>query len=507
MRRDNAAATRPILEFVGRSFDSIVRDDGERVSPYRLDVLLEQVAGLKAFEVVQQADGTIDVKLDVEPGDGRSRHSDRKARAAARRRRRTGAAHPPRRNRSRPGRRKVPPGPLARTVVGVRILSLTYEYPPIGGGGSVVAAAVNQELVRLGHEVIVLTSGMRGLHASETVEGVTVVRTSCVRRHRHYTTAAELFTTLLPAYRRGAQLVRSFQPDVIHTHFVVPSGVLAWALSRRFGVPYVLTAHGSDVPGYNPDRFEWLHALLGPAWRGILDGASFVTSPSRFLADLIRRHGYADPIDIVPNGHHPQPCGGGLRRKQVLVVARMFPRKGVQHFIEAIAGLGDDWEFVIAGDGPHRGQLEEQASSVGARVRFTGFLDRAALRSLYESSQILVFPSIQENFPMVLLEAMDAGCAIVTTNAEGCAEVVGDAGLVVPKGESQGIRAALERLMHDPGLVQRLSVRGKSRAAMLAWPNIVVRYGDLLQAAATGRVPSSTPPAPLQAPLGPPIVR
>jgi glycosyltransferase involved in cell wall biosynthesis len=389
----------------------------------------------------------------------------------------------------------------------VRILSLTYEYPPIGGGGSVVAAAVNEELVRLGHEVTVLTSRMKGLPASETVEGVAVVRTACMRQHRHYTTAAELFTTLLPTYRRGAQLIRSLQPEVIHTHFIVPSGVLAWALSRRFDVPYVLTAHGSDVPGYNPDRFEWLHALLGPAWRGILDGAAFVTSPSRFLADLIRSHGYADPIDIVPNGHHPQPHGGGPRRKQVLVVARMFPRKGVQHFIEAITGLDDDWEFIIAGDGPHREQLEAQARSAASRVRFTGFLDRATLRSLYESSQILVFPSIQENFPMVLLEAMDAGCAIVTTNAEGCAEVVGDAGLVVPKGESQGIRAALERLMHDPGLVERLSARGKRRAAILAWPNIVARYRDLLQAAATGRASRGASSPALQANLRPPNTR
>jgi glycosyltransferase involved in cell wall biosynthesis len=185
----------------------------------------------------------------------------------------------------------------------------------------------------------------------------------------------------------------------------------------------------------------------------------------------------------------------------------MFPRKGVQHFIEAIAGLDEDWEFIIAGDGPHREQLEAQARSVASRVRFTGFLDRANLRSLYESSQILVFPSIQENFPMVLLEAMDAGCAIVTTNAEGCAEVVGDAGLVVPKGESHGIRAALERLMQDPVLVQQLSARGKKRAAVLAWPNIVVRYRDLLQAAATSRAPTGAPSSPLQPTMRPPAAR
>ena len=84
---------------------------------------------------------------------------------------------------------------------------------------------------------------------------------------------------------------------------------------------------------------------------------------------------------------------------------------------------------------------------------------------------------------MVLLEAMDAGCAIVTTNAEGCSELVGDAGLVVPKGESQGIRQALERLMHDRDLVLDLSARAQQRAAGLAWPNIARQYHDILVAA------------------------
>jgi glycosyltransferase involved in cell wall biosynthesis len=285
----------------------------------------------------------------------------------------------------------------------LKILSLTYEYPPIGGGGSIVAAAVNEELVRMGDEVTVLTSAMPGLPAVETVEGVVVHRTACIRRHRHYTTAAELLTTLLPTYQRGAQLIRAIKPDVIHTHFILPSGPLACALSGRYNVPYVLTAHGSDVPGYNPDRFGLMHRLLKPAWRRIVEDASSVTSPSRFLADMMRQQGCTVPISIVPNGHRPHPGLGETRRNRVLVVARMFPRKGVQHFIDAVAGVDGDWEYVIAGDGPFRGQLEAQARSVAPNVQFVGFVNRETLRSLYESSRILVFPSIQENFPMVLL--------------------------------------------------------------------------------------------------------
>jgi len=366
----------------------------------------------------------------------------------------------------------------------MKILSLTYEYLPIGGGGSRVAAAVNEEFARRGDEVTVLTSGMKGLPSHETVNGVDVFRAPCWRRNVHYTTTPELLTTLLPTYRLGARLIREKRPDVIHTHFILPSGAVAWALSRSFRIPYVLTAHGSDVPGYNPDRFRLMHKLLWPAWRRILDGAAAITSPSRFLARLMYHDGCHKPVSIVPNGHWPLRSFGEPRRHRILVVARMFPRKGIQHFIDAVAGMDNGWEMIIAGDGPYRAELEAKARRVAPKVRFVGFVGPETLRMLYESSRILVFPSIQENFPMVLLEAMDAGCAVVTANAEGCAEVVGDAGIVVPKGNPEGIRAALERLVADPALVEELAARGMRRAESLAWSRIVPRYRAILNAAA-----------------------
>lgn len=366
----------------------------------------------------------------------------------------------------------------------MKILSLTYEYLPIGGGGSRVAAAINEELVRLGDEVTVLTSAMKDLAAEETVNGVRIVRSACIRRHRHYTTAAELATTLWPAWRRAAELIHADRPDIIHTHFILPSGLLAWALSRRFRIPYVLTAHGSDVPGYNPDRFGLLHRLLRPVWRRILRGAAAVTSPSCYLARLMRDEGCPVPVTVVPNGHWPLQRLGEDRRNRILVVARMFPRKGVQYFIRAVSGMDSDWEMIVAGDGPYRAELEARARRAAPRVRFVGFANPETLRMLYESSSILVFPSIQENFPMVLLEAMAAGCAVVTTDAEGCAEVVGDAGIVVPRGNPMEIRGALERLLHDPALIAELSGRGIARATALAWDRIVPLYRDILDSAA-----------------------
>ena len=368
----------------------------------------------------------------------------------------------------------------------MRILSVTYEYPPVGGGGATVAAALNAALVADGHIVDVVTSAMRGLPRTETMDGVSVHRAPCWRRHLHYTTAPQLATTLLPAYWLADRVIRANRPAVIHAHFALPSGVVARMLSIRHGIPYVLTAHGSDIPGYNPDRFGVLHRLLRPFWRRVLRDAAAVTSPSQFLSGLIGRS-FDGPVKIIPNGYSAPAPLGRPKRNLVLVVARLFPRKGVQHFIDSVGRLGGDWEMVIAGDGPYLPALRERAERASACVRFAGFVGKSELRVLYEEARILVFPSIRENFPMVLLEGMDAGCAIITTDAEGCAEVVGEAGVIIEKGNPVALRAALLALMGSEARCQELGARATSRAELFRWPRMAAQYADLFEAVSRPR--------------------
>lgn len=364
----------------------------------------------------------------------------------------------------------------------MRILSLTYEYPPIGGGGGRVAAALNQELAAQGDTVEVLTSRMRGMSAREKVGRVTVHRSACWRRHPHFTTTPEMLTTLLPAWRAGCRIIEAHRPDILHTHFVLPTGVVAWRLARKFDLPYVITAHGSDIPEYNPDRFQTMHKVLKPVWQKIVANAALLISPSEFLAGLIRNQVNL-PIRVIPNGYAPAAALGKPKRNLVLVVARLFPRKGVQRFLEAIPGISGDWEYVIAGDGPYLPRLMEQAARLQAPVRFIGFVDAHTLRGYYEEARILVFPSIRENFPMVLLEAMDAGCAVITTDAEGCGEVVGRSGIVVEKDNAEQIRTALLDLMSDPARCAALGKEAQRRVELFRWPRVAGLYKDALESA------------------------
>ena len=359
----------------------------------------------------------------------------------------------------------------------MRILCLTYEYPPIGGGGANVAHPLAAALAGRGHTVHVVTSGMPDLPVHEVVDGVEVHRVRCRRRHRHYTTTAELLTWVWPAWRKALALHNEQPFDINHTHFAVPSGVASWLLSRRTGLPYVTTVHGSDVPGYNPDRFRLSHVLAGPVWRQVVKNSEKIVSASSFLRHLLRQS-IDVPVEIIPNGFAAGFTDGiaAAKRNRILVVTRMFRRKGVQFFLEALDGLKHDWEVVIAGDGPYLPALREQVERLGLAVEFVGYVQGERLAELYATSKIFVFPSLQENFPTVLLEAMEAGCAVITTSSEGCAEVIGDAGVAVLPEHPGQIRDALHRLLNDEERIDALSARARDRIRQFRWPRIAERY-------------------------------
>jgi glycosyltransferase involved in cell wall biosynthesis len=370
-----------------------------------------------------------------------------------------------------------------RTITApVKILCITYEYPPIGGGGGKVAHPLAATLVSRGHSVEVVTSGMGDLPPRETVEGVHVHRVRCLRARRHYTTTAELATWVWPAYRKALELVSEYQFDLNHTHFAVPSGLVSYLLYKKTGLPYVTTVHGSDIPGYNSDRFRIAHSLIRPVWRTIIQNSVRVVSASHYLKDLVQSH-IEVPVDVVRNGYASKLSANvqAPKKNRVLVVARMFPRKGVQHFVDALPGLNHDWEIVIAGDGPYLPALKSQVKRKGLNVRFVGFVQDDTLDELYATSRIFVFPSLQANFPAVLLEAMEAGCAIITTKSDGGAEVVGNAGIVTSPERSDQIRNALVLLMTDEDRIERLSVLAKERIKRFRWPRIASQYEKVMR--------------------------
>jgi glycosyltransferase involved in cell wall biosynthesis len=297
---------------------------------------------------------------------------------------------------------------------------------------------------------------------------------------------------------KAAQLAARNQYDLVNAHFIVPTGPIAYAIRRLRGLPYVLTARGSDVPGHNPNRFRFDHQLLRPAWVGLVRDADAVVAVSQHLASQIEAHAPGVSVLAIPNGCSPLgpsgAAGDGARgsssggsslrngRMKVLMVTRLHEFKGVQYMLEAASRVSLDLEVNIVGDGPYRRTLEAQAARIGKPVRFWGWLDRSSpdMWRLYRESSVFVFPSEREGSPTVVQEAMSAGLAVVAADAAGTPEVVGDAGILVSPKDPAGIADALVRLASDPALVAELGERARERVRTeFDWRALAGRYVDL----------------------------
>lgn len=344
---------------------------------------------------------------------------------------------------------------------------------------------LSRELTRAGHEIDVATMGFRGLPVYEELDGVRIHRVPSLRRKMYYCTVGEAVSYFLGAHPTVRRLVKEKHYDLNHTHFIFPDGLLAWAIRRTTRLPYIITAHGSDVPGYNPHRLKFAHKLLRPLWRAVTRDSEQLICPSLSLRSLVLAQNEKVKVSMIPNGIDPRKFHPGRQKQnRILVVTRMLERKGVQYFLKAIEELSLDQEVHIVGDGPYLPTLKRMAQHVKTPVRFWGWLDDKSpeFTDLFETSGIYVLPSESENFPVVLLEAMAAGMAIITTKGTGCEEVVGDAALLVRPKNPTEIREALSRLICKPLLREELGRNAIKRIEnCFSWQAIGRQYAELYE--------------------------
>jgi len=360
----------------------------------------------------------------------------------------------------------------------MKILMLNHEFPPVGGGAAPVTYELCKHLASIGNDVDVVTMHYGDLPRFERVEGFNVYRTPAIRKRPNICYTYAMATYLPGSLLKTISLAKKQNYDVIHCHFIVPGAPLAWIVSRLRGIPFALTCHGSDVPGYNPDRFGFEHKLILPFWKFLVRRADMLISPSDSLKQLIEEQCSGVEVRKVPNGIYSLGFANGPKERSILMCSRILPRKGFQHVIKAIKDLDLGWEVNVAGEGPYLDELRRIAKGSRTPIKFWGWLDQnsSQLKELYRKSSIFVFPSESENFPTVLLEAMRAGMAIITSTAGGCPEVVGDAGILVEPRDIDGIRDNIIKLIESDQLRESYSKAGLERVVQFSWHNIATKY-------------------------------
>ncbi len=371
---------------------------------------------------------------------------------------------------------------------GVRILLLNYEFPPVGGGAAPVSYEIAKRLVETGdYEVDVVTMGFGDLPAYEELQtGFRVHRVKCLRKRKEICQPWEQATYLITAYFKAWQLLRKNKYDICHCHFIIPTGALAWVLKKQFGLEYIISVHGSDVPGYNPDRFTLLHKFTRPFLRVICRNAQKVVALSAYLKELIQEN--IERFDdnhliVIPNGIDPSKFVPLTKEKIILSTGRLLPRKGFQYLIQAVSDEDMGYEVHICGDGPMMGELKSLAQKSHTKIVFHGWVNNESdeYKNLLGRAAIYCLVSSRENSSIALLEAMSAGCVVVTSNISGCPETIGDSGVAIHPENSDLLRATLKELIGDPSLLDVYATRARQRTVvMFDWNKIVEKYVQIL---------------------------
>jgi glycosyltransferase involved in cell wall biosynthesis len=369
----------------------------------------------------------------------------------------------------------------------VRILHVVPYYADAWAYGGIprLASAMAAGLAALGHDVTVCTTDAadadsRAPLAPRTRDGVHVRTFRNVSNRAAY--RWQLFTPLgLRRFLRAH--ANAFDIGHLHACHNLPSAIAAAAL-RRAGVPYVVSPNGT---GPRMERRRMAKLLFDTLFaRDLLPGANRVLAVTDVERRQLHTLGVQDPrISVVPNPldlreFNDLPDGTALRRawgvgggRVVLYLGKLTPRKGADVLLRAARHLKlRDTRVVIAGNDLGAGSAFRRAmrdARSDARVTRTGLLRGRQRLEALAAADVVVYPSRDEIFGLVPLEALLSGRPVVVCDDSGCAEVIRETGggVCVPYGDERALSAAIDLILDDHAIWMTRAARAAERVRTL----------------------------------------
>ena len=358
----------------------------------------------------------------------------------------------------------------------MKILALSWEFPPrLVGGISRHVAELYPELVKLGHEIYLITAEFAQASMYELVEGIQVHRVPVAQSRDFFHWVGNLNQSM--GDHSGKLILEEGPFDLIHAHDWLV-GDAAIALKHNFKIPLIATIHATEYGRHNGIHTPiqgYIHhkeyLLAYNAWRIIVCTNYMLREVQQAL------YSPADKIDIIYNGirpekkqhdesFHPQEFRRQFaadHEKIVYYVGRMTYEKGVSVLLNAapkvLWSMGGNVKFVIIGGG-NTDHLQHQAWELGIwhKCYFTGFLSDKYLDKFQTIADCAVFPSLYEPFGIVALESFASRVPVVVSDTGGFPEVVKhtQTGIVTQVNNPDSLAWGILEVLQHPGYRQWL---------------------------------------------------
>jgi len=369
-------------------------------------------------------------------------------------------------------------------IPAMKILVISHEYPPIGGGGGKVAQDLCEGIASNNYNFYVLTAYWDDLPVREESDNLIIER---IRSHRTQAYRADLLTMacfVWKSFWRALRIIKIWRPDIIHAHFAVPGGASAAAASLLTHTPYMITVHGGDIPGGSPEKTKKWFRFIFPFTRFIWKKAARIITVSQQSRQLALTH-YPVEIEVIPNGidttrylhasleiHDPP---------YIMYLGRFSPEKNAQLVPKILSHLDDlRWKCVMMGDGPQmsRVQLLIVENKLGDRIELPGWISSQKVNEALMKCDILLMPSLREGMPMIGLQSLASGSALVMSDVGACPDMVdlGKNGFLIEAGDEKGYAYALRILLSDPKKLRQYKGNSIQKAKDFDIKKVITAY-------------------------------
>jgi len=283
--------------------------------------------------------------------------------------------------------------------------------------------------------------------------------------------------------------------DLIHSHWIIPQGIVGIAVRMITGIPHVISIHGTDIHLIHSYR------IFYPLMNIITHYSEYISTNSshtyRLLIDTISKKNVKSCI--IPMGIYPEKflrkCSTiSDKEKNILFVGRLIAWKGVYNLIRAmklVITTVDNVHLTIIGNGPERAQLIQFTKDLGisSQIQFCDNIGKRQLLMRYKNADLFVLPSIivnkqTEGLGVVLLEAMASGVPVIGSNIGGIPDIIKDEinGLLVPAGDPQALADAIIRILKNPDLAERFRKAGlETVRERFSWDVITDQFVEVYQ--------------------------
>ncbi len=239
--------------------------------------------------------------------------------------------------------------------------------------------------------------------------------------------------------------------DIIHAHYAFPQGFLGVLLRRIFGIPLVVTLHGSDINILGRSR------LTAPLVSFVLRRSSYICAVSEYLKkEALKLGAEEERIEVVYGAPKIESLQKRKPKKgEILYIGSFVRQKGLDVLLEAFKIVKRKLpyaELTVVGGGRGEKRVKESAPE---GVSFAGFRDE--LEEFYSRAEVVVIPSREEGLSLVALEALTLGIPIVATRVGGLPEILEGRALLVEKENPEALAEAIIKVLEDEGLRKRLS--------------------------------------------------